>query len=98
MHVPNGGTTYNRVHIFVKLYIHLCEHREVFYDFHVGSIFMLITVVLRSKLKVFTLEHGDASTSEPHARCLRCVLKYYGEATLAQNTSFDPIKPELLWL
>jgi hypothetical protein len=29
---------------------------------------------LRSKLKVFVLEHGDTSTSEPHARFLHSVL------------------------
>jgi hypothetical protein len=34
---------------------------------NIGSVFTLITgIVLCSKLKVFTLEPGDASTSEPH--------------------------------
>jgi hypothetical protein len=47
MHVPGGGTTYNRVHIFMSLYVcvraRARQYQEVFNDFHVGSVFMLKT-------------------------------------------------------
>jgi hypothetical protein len=50
-----------------------CQHQEVFNSFNVGSVFMLITAGFTLKNEGFTLEHGDASTNEPHARFLHNV-------------------------
>jgi hypothetical protein len=74
MHVPSGGTTYNHVHIFVSLCIHIYTNIKMFAaTFRLDQYFTLITSDFTLKTKVFTLEHGDASTGEPHVRLLRSV-------------------------
>jgi hypothetical protein len=68
MHVPSGAMVYNRIHNFLSLCININANIKRF-----STPFMLYQYlcsklwVFRSKLKVFTLEHGDASTNKPHA-------------------------------
>jgi hypothetical protein len=59
----------------MSLYIHTYANIKRFaIAFTLDKYFMLKTFgFLRSKLNVFTLEHGDMSTSEQHARFIRSV-------------------------
>jgi hypothetical protein len=75
MHVPRGGTTYNRVHIFMSLCIYIYANINMLSTtFTLDRYFTLITTDFTLKTEVFTLQHGDASTSERYARFLRSVL------------------------
>jgi hypothetical protein len=83
MHVLGEGMTYYHIHIFMSLYIHIYANIKRFATtFWLDQYFTLIIQFLRSKLKIFTLEHGDVSTSEPHARFLHSVSHYINNYTV----------------
>jgi hypothetical protein len=81
MHVPSGGKTYNHVHIFMSLCIHIYANIKRFStSFMLDQYLCSQLQVFMHKTEGFMLEHGDTFTSESHAIFLRnvpyCINSY----------------------